>query len=152
MPTTNIIKDIREGTEYAARQWEIYEKAIKRIGHTASLREANEGLGYNLVKTIPGLLQWIRELQDENDRLSEGVREFTEVKAERAERDRPLGIPAGHIVLNLEESRGMSPADLVLEEDESDEGDDPYLPDDGYLDSQYSREARNINNHNNRHG
>lgn len=113
MTTTNILADIRAGTEFAAKQWADYIKAVRRIGHTESLREANEGLGYNLVKTIPGLLQWIHELQDANEKqgydLSESRRTIKDRDAEirslrEARRVRPIEIPAENVVLYTNET------------------------------------------------
>ena len=101
-----VIKDLRGNSEYAARQWEKFQKAVRHIGDTDSLREANEGLGYNLVKTIPGLLQWIKELQEENDalRMDISTRQTKPVEPEKMAADRPLGIPAEHIILDVSES------------------------------------------------
>lgn len=100
---TTIIKDLKGNSEFAARQWRQYQAATRRIGDADSLREANEGLGYNLVKTIPGLLQWIRELQEDNDSLrmdiTARITQITSPKREAS--DRPLGIPDEHIILNV---------------------------------------------------
>ncbi len=112
---TTIIKDLRENSEFAARQWKRYQAATRRIGDTDSLREANEGLGYNLVKTIPGLLQWIQELQDDNDalRMDISTRQTKPSEPEKLATDRPLGIPADHIVPNVSDSVDL---EVVTEE------------------------------------
>jgi hypothetical protein len=125
MTNTNIIKDMKDGTEYAARQWELYLAATRRIGHTESLREANEGLGYNLVKTIPGLLEWIKELQEDNSALRRDITtRQTKTLTSETPRDpnRPIGIPEEHIIIELGETPevvtpGLLPAgpDVVLE-------------------------------------
>ncbi len=109
---TTIIKDLKENSDFAARQYQIYKKAVSRIGDTNSLREANEGLGYNLVKTIPGLLERIKELEGENFRLQKrqpAKRVTSKVEPD----DRPLGIPEDHIVLNVSDSLEL---EVVTEE------------------------------------
>ena len=99
---TTIIRDLRENSEFAARQWKIYLAATRRIGDAGSLREANEGLGYNLVKTIPGLLARIEELEQQLYEEQNRVRLLPRTTIEPdAKGDRPLGIPADHIILKV---------------------------------------------------
>jgi len=105
---TTIIADLRGNSDFAGRQWDQYVKAVRRIGDTKSLQEANEGLGYNLVKTIPGLLQWIQELQETNTKLSKELyllraqgQEPMQAIVTMPDPKRPLGIPAGHIILDI---------------------------------------------------
>ncbi len=118
---TTKIKDLKDNSEYAARQYEIYLRAVKRIGDTNSLREANEGLGYNLVKTIPGLLERIQVLEDENVRLKSAPKDSDTKRPVGRPRlhpkesaiDHPLGIPEDHIVLDVSESLEL---EVVTEE------------------------------------
>ena len=97
-----IIDDLRGNSEWAARQWKVYENAVARIGNTETLREANEGLGYNLVKTIPGLLAWIQELEEKLEEKRSRVRTVPKETVEpKQNKGRPLGIPEEHIILNV---------------------------------------------------
>ena len=117
---TTVIKELRANSEWAVEQWKKYLAVARRIGDTDSLREANEGLGYNLVKTIPGLLQWIQELEEANAKLktdlfesrAENLRTINK-KIESLKSERPAGIPAEHIVLDVSDNLEL---EVVTEE------------------------------------
>ena len=104
---TTVIKDLRGNSEHAARQWKRYKAAVDRIGDTDSLRAANEGLGFNLVLTIPGLLQWIEELTEVTAELRGDL-----AKA-RAKPEVEEAIPAEPMVPDVSESLEL---EVVTEE------------------------------------
>ena len=109
------VQEMRANSEWAAARWAEFRAAVKRINTSRSLRELNDSLGYNMVKTIPGLLAWIEELQR---READLIVELAECKARTGAEnlngtaDQFLGIPFEHIVVERGQAEDL-PADFL---------------------------------------
>ena len=64
---------MRLGTDVEAikADWEAYQAAVAAIqgGDTKTYRRVNQEMGYNLVKTLPALMQLLRLAESDRDRL-----------------------------------------------------------------------------------
>jgi hypothetical protein len=64
---------MRLGTDVEAIQadWEAYQAAVAAIkgGDTKTYRRVNQEMGYNLVKSLPALMQLLRRAESDRDTL-----------------------------------------------------------------------------------
>ena len=62
---------LQTDVEAIKADWEAYQAAVAAIqgGDTKTYRRVNQEMGYNLVKTLPALMQLLRRAESDRDRL-----------------------------------------------------------------------------------